>query len=373
MANILIFSLYKPAYKAGGPINSIEYICDILQKQNNIYILSPSKDLDGTLINYKEYWLDKECNVNIIIKDNPNLFFLNTIITKNKIDIVYLNSFFDYRSLILCLMSKIVCDFKMILSPRGQLSDGAMANKPKIKLLYIHIFKLLFSKFVYKYHSTCEEETQEIRKIIRDRDSEITQIPNLRRIPIISDYFEISDKKDKIINIVFFSRIVQKKNLIGVIKNLNCTEFNINLDIYGTLEDLNYWDKCLNEIQKSPKSVVYTYKGSLYPDKILGTLSKYDFFYFPTFGENFGHVILEALYSGIPVVISANTPFTDVVRDYKMGYIVDNNQTIFEVLDIFNNMTNSELLEIKKGILNYLKDLISITKEQEVKYINLFS
>jgi len=45
---------------------------------------------------------------------------------------------------------------------------------------------------------------------------------------------------------------------------------------------------------------------------VVETLSGYDVCFFPTRGENFGHVILEALRSGIPAVISDQTPWRDI-------------------------------------------------------------
>jgi hypothetical protein len=41
-------------------------------------------------------------------------------------------------------------------------------------------------------------------------------------------------------------------------------------------------------------------------------LAEYDLFLFPTLGENYGHVISEALASGCPVVISDQTPWRNL-------------------------------------------------------------
>ena len=41
-------------------------------------------------------------------------------------------------------------------------------------------------------------------------------------------------------------------------------------------------------------------------------LSRYDALLHPTLGENFGHVILEALAAGCPVVVSDATPWRDL-------------------------------------------------------------
>jgi len=43
-------------------------------------------------------------------------------------------------------------------------------------------------------------------------------------------------------------------------------------------------------------------------------LADYDAFIFPTLGENFGHVIIESLSAGCPVLCSDQTPWNDVFR-----------------------------------------------------------
>jgi len=47
-------------------------------------------------------------------------------------------------------------------------------------------------------------------------------------------------------------------------------------------------------------------------EEILNRISDYDAFVLPTLGENFGHVIFESLMSGIPVLISDQTPWRNL-------------------------------------------------------------
>jgi glycosyltransferase involved in cell wall biosynthesis len=42
------------------------------------------------------------------------------------------------------------------------------------------------------------------------------------------------------------------------------------------------------------------------------TLQQYHFFYLPTWGENFGHAIAEALNAATPVIISDKTPWQNL-------------------------------------------------------------
>ena len=44
-------------------------------------------------------------------------------------------------------------------------------------------------------------------------------------------------------------------------------------------------------------------------DEVLSALSGHDLFFLPTLGENYGHVIHEALLSGSQVLLSDQTPW----------------------------------------------------------------
>ncbi|WP_371394307.1 glycosyltransferase [Glycocaulis abyssi] len=45
---------------------------------------------------------------------------------------------------------------------------------------------------------------------------------------------------------------------------------------------------------------------------VISTISKYDAFFLPSRGENFGHAIAKSLSAGTPVLISDQTPWNDV-------------------------------------------------------------
>src|SRR5690606_20694183 len=49
--------------------------------------------------------------------------------------------------------------------------------------------------------------------------------------------------------------------------------------------------------------------------QVAALFSKYDLFFLPTRGENYGHVIAEALSMGTPVLISDQTPWRELQAD----------------------------------------------------------
>jgi glycosyltransferase involved in cell wall biosynthesis len=114
---------------------------------------------------------------------------------------------------------------------------------------------------------------------------------------------------------VFISRISPKKNLPFAIRLLGTVSGKATLDIYGPKEDQRHWKTCQKEIDALPPHVSVNYCGAIASAEVPGTFAKYEFFLFPTFGENFGYVIYEALSVGIPVLLSDEvTPWEDLQK-----------------------------------------------------------
>ena len=52
-----------------------------------------------------------------------------------------------------------------------------------------------------------------------------------------------------------------------------------------------------------------SYAGAAPHSQVASIMAEHDLFLFPTHGENYGHVIVEALLAGCPVLISDQTPW----------------------------------------------------------------
>ena len=112
---------------------------------------------------------------------------------------------------------------------------------------------------------------------------------------------------------------MRKKNFGWLVNNLQNIEGNLNIDIYAPIEDQDYWDETQKAIKELPENIRITYKGFLEHDKVLEKLFEYHFFILPTLGENFGHVFVEALSAGCPLIISDRTPWLDL-KEKNIGW-----------------------------------------------------
>ena len=89
----------------------------------------------------------------------------------------------------------------------------------------------------------------------------------------------------------------------------------ITFNIFGPLEDMAYWEKCRRIIEKLPANIQGHYQGILDHDEVIRVMAMHDLFFLPTHGENFGHVIVEALAAGCPILISDQTPWRDLEKE----------------------------------------------------------
>ena len=178
-------------------------------------------------------------------------------------------------------------------------------------------------------------------------------------------------KKTNSLKVIFYSRIVPKKNLkfaLDLVKEY--ADHNIILDIYGPIEDQAYWNTISTDLDKYFLNIKYC--GSLQKHEIISTISHYDLFILPTLAENFGHVILESLMSGVPVLLSDNTPFTTKnLNGAGWSFPLENRKSFMDIIDKFYKYDNTEYFLISQNILDFLKIYKLSNNEAKLKYINI--
>lgn len=322
---------YLPGFKAGGPIQTISNMVDRLGDEFDFKIVTSDRDL-GDLTPYESVVINSFVSVGKakVFYASPEMMRLRNLkhlINEIHYDILYLNSFFSYsftiKPLILRRLKKLP-NKPVIVAPRGEFSEGAIKRKwskwvkKRAYLAFVKANKLYYG---ITWQASSEYEEQDIRRWFGD--SAIVQIaPNLTPFnrEKNQELFKNRRKKEKdLLKIIFLSRISPKKNLDGALRVLEKVRGCVEMNIYGPLNDEAYWEKCREIIDKMPNNVSITYKGSVPHEEVAKIMSEHDLFFFPTHGENFGHVIYEALSVGTPVLISDRTPWKSLEK-YSAGW-----------------------------------------------------
>ncbi len=316
---VLVFiDWFLPAYKAGGPIKSIKNLIQQFSDKIEFTVVCSNKDLDGTTLDVPigeaqelngaiVYYIDKEINSAAFYREN---------LIGNKFDWIYFNSVFSWSyTLYPLIYLKQHYPGKIILAPRGMLGEGALQLKKLKKTIFIFFSKhLLFNGIIW--HASTRLEAKEIKSAM-GKTAQIKLAQNLSS-PAHLRPTESVQKESRNLKLVYISRISPKKNplfILQIIRSLNSLE-NLTLDIFGPIEELDYWTDC-QEIIESDNRI--NYQGILKPNEVEPTLDKYHFYVLPSLNENFGHSIVEAINCGVPVLISNNTPWKNL-RQSKVGH-----------------------------------------------------
>ena len=112
---------------------------------------------------------------------------------------------------------------------------------------------------------------------------------------------------------LFLSRIHPTKGLLPLLVGLSQATRAIDLSIVGPVEDPEYWQQCQQVIHSLPDHVIVTRRKLAQRDEIAPLLWNSDCMVLLTAGENYGHVIAEALQAGCPVITTPTTPWTEVL------------------------------------------------------------
>ena len=180
---------------------------------------------------------------------------------------------------------------------------------------------------------------------------------NFRNIPSIPKKEYVRDVKvSGVAKFIFLSRIVPKKNLKTALSFFNDIRGDVSFDIYGPKEDEKYWQECMTVISTLPRNIQVQYKGLVSHDMVHETFSKYDALVFPTFSENYGHVIAESLLSGCSVIVSDQTPWTDI-QSSKCGWAIPlaKPKDFSKAIQCIVDMSNEQLISLRLKISDYLK------------------
>ncbi|EGC69453.1 glycosyltransferase, group 1 family protein [Enterococcus casseliflavus ATCC 12755] len=348
MKKVLIIQAdFFPAKNYGGPPVSIKNLCLALDGLFDFYIVTQNKELhekEPLLANNNIWHYMWNINVKYLNAKDFFPYKFNKIVSEIRPSTLYLQSFFSFKIVIPTILYAKKNKVKLIIAPRGELLSGALKKKWK-KIPYIYFMKLILPKNTL-FQGTSAEEIKSLKFFFPKWDNIfLKNLPS--PIDLQSSYHK---KKNNTTKFIFLSRIVKKKNLKFALDILKDISENIIFDIYGPIEDLNYWKQCSELIASMPENISINYCGVVSNEDVTKVFNQYDFFLFPTYSENYGHVIVEAMVSNCPVIISDNTPWNDI-NIVKSGFALPLSEKELFV-NAINKAIKMDQQEYNKLIMN---------------------
>lgn len=372
MKIMVVMEGFFPGKKYGGPPVSIDNFCSLMENYT-CYIVTKDHDLfeSERFSNIQEGWNDREnCKVLYLSDSEYKKITFEKVISEVNPDILYLQGMFQ-SCVFPCLQLARKHYIKVLLAPRGELCAGALNIKKYKKFPYIIMLRIIGLVKNIHWQSTSNEETVAIKKWMKVNEA---YIHNLDNIPsILRMKYPRREKVAGKGRFVFLSRIHPKKNLLSAIRYFQGLMGKAEFDIYGSIEDEAYWEKCQNEIKKLPKNVQVKYKGLVEHDQVHKVFSQYDAFLFPTLSENYGHVIAESLIAGTPVIISDQTPWRGL-ESIGAGWDIklSNEEKFKEVIEKIIVLDKPEYEYIHQQAIAYIEEKLNI-QDLKKKYSSVFN
>lgn len=318
---LILMGRYLPGHKDGGPLRTVINVTEALGDEYEFYIAALDRDHGDTEpypnITYNTWNPVGKAKVWYVRPGGFSFSLIRRL--ARQADLVYTCGFYDdygYKALILNRLRLL--GKPLVVASMGTFSTGALAQKAKKKQLFISLCNRFGLFRNIQWSVTSELEAEDVRKNI-SRPPVCVIAEDLPRADIPGRTNEgLASGR---LRIAFLSRISPKKNLlgaVGMVKKLKCqTEFTV----YGPAEDEEYWERCKAELEDAPENIKWAYKGDVPSEEVQRVFQSHDVFLFPTLGENYGHVIFEALSAGCIPVISDQTPWQGI-QERNAGFVL---------------------------------------------------
>ena len=141
---------------------------------------------------------------------------------------------------------------------------------------------------------------------------------NLNYIPYLINLNKstrLKRSKDNEVNFLFLSRLHKKKgieDLINALREINDVNWNLKIVGSSSFENKNYENKLKLKVNNYKLEKKIKFFGNLNGKKKDQMYKSSDILILPTYSENFGLVVAEALNFGIPVITTNKTPWIDL-------------------------------------------------------------
>jgi glycosyltransferase involved in cell wall biosynthesis len=343
---------YWPAVRYGGPIFAVHSLCRALARLgHDVEVFTTNIDgagvsnvpievpvtLDGVRIRYfsaerwrRLYWAPR---LGQALKQDVG-----------HVDVVHAHSVFLWPTWAASHFSRRA-DVPYLISPRGMLVKEMVERRSRLaKRIWIELFERKNLKMAAAIHATSALEATELQRF-GWRLPRIAVIPNVVDQP--DDAVDGSISRDvreaaaRLPFALFLGRISWKKGLDRLLRAFARTRLG-RLVIVGPNDELLLPEliRLAGELQMSDR-VHFLARAVSGPDKA-HLYSSAQLFVLPSYSENFGNTVLEAMQYAKPVVVTPEVGAAEIVRKAKCGLVVEGDpEPLGEAIDRL--MTNSSL------------------------------
>ena len=219
-------------------------------------------------------------------------------------------------------------DVQFVCSPRGALSEWAMRHGSKAKKIFWPIFQLPALKRVSCFHATAESEYEDIRRL--GFRQPVAIIPNGIDLPVLQNRVPSQQR-----TLLFLGRIHVVKGLDMLLPAWHAVQLEFpewRLVIAGS-DDVGYRGSSgyLEEIKAKVRQLGLErvqFPGPLYGAQKRQAYRDADLYVLPSYSENFGMTVAEALSMGTPAVVSKGAPWEGLNQNDAGWWVEKNSESL---------------------------------------------
>jgi glycosyltransferase involved in cell wall biosynthesis len=343
----------------GGLYDIVKNSCKFLKNFENIIVASNIKN--------KKILKDFSCKIIFINKIYKYFNFYHNL----KVDLVHVYGIWSFLNTLVCFFV-ILKKIPLIISPQGMLEPWSLSQKFfKKKLFFLLFWKKIFQKAELIIFAS-EQEYKNFLKLKIKKKFNYKIIPN-------GFYLGVSNKKYKVYkrnkkNLLFLSRLHPKKGVSELIKVFQELKFkDWKLLIVGSGEKEYVRKLKIQAKSNLNKNILfYGFKSGQEKNDIY---KKSDIFVLPSYSENFGIVVPEALSFGLPVITTTDTPWS-VLKNKNCGWLINmNEKNLKSCLNSVLRSSNSKLNIMSKNAIKLSMEFhwSKISKDLNKSYSKIFN
>ncbi len=228
----------------------------------------------------------------------------------------------------------------LILSPRGTLSRWAMQSGSLVKKFFWPLVQRPVLKNTACFHATAYSEYDDIRRL--GFRQPIAVIPNGIDIPMV-----LGNKSETGRTLLFLGRIHPVKGLDMLLPAWKILQLRFpewRLQIVGP-DNRGHQEKMQTLAQNLGLHRI-EFCGPRYGEAKTQAYADADLFVLPTYSENFGMAVAEALAAGIPAVVTKGAPWAGLVEQQAGWWVDTNTEALVAGLEAAMAKNRSELSQM---------------------------
>lgn len=264
------------------------------------------------------------------------------LLDKLKPDIFHTNCCWRPMSALTAIWAKEK-GLKVVYSPHGMLEPWIMKrNYWTKKLPALLLFQRKGIACADLLHSTADSEKNNL--LVLGWNRRITVIPNCIQI----DQITMKEPTECHKRILFLSRIHPKKGIEFLLSSIAALKKQLKgytVTIAGSGEK-SYVAALLDMSKKLEIDHIVSFVGPVSGKNKFQLYRESDLFILPTFSENFGIVVAEALASGVPVITTSGTPWEELETNHCGWWIPIGSDSLIKSIKEFLATSQEDLLQM---------------------------